>query len=221
MKYRYELIQYFIDFFNYKSYLEIGYRRGDTFKKIKCKEKISVDPAPNPDNNKHEATYRMSSDEFFEQCDNKKLFDIIFIDGAHGKDFVKKDILNSLKYLEKGGTIVCHDVCPLEKRLLEPNSCSSAWEAFAEIRAEKPDLFVCSVAVNHCGFIQRIKDFTNISSAHKEYKTMNPSVRKNMLHIENNIDCKWDFLNSNREELLNFIDMKTFFSLFKNKNFEE
>ena len=38
------------------------------------------------------------------------LFDIIFVDGLHEKQQVKKDILNSIKFLKDGGTIICHDV---------------------------------------------------------------------------------------------------------------
>ena len=75
MQYRYELVQYFIDTFKYKNYLEIGYRRGDTFKKIKCKNKWSVDPFPHPDTQVHEATFRMTSDDFFEKISIRKIQD--------------------------------------------------------------------------------------------------------------------------------------------------
>ena len=97
-----------------------------------------------------------------------KIFDIVFIDGAHDKDSVRRDILNSLDHLRKGGIVVCHDVCPLEKRLLDPDACHNAWEAFAELRSERTDLLFYSIPVNHCGFIL----LNDGSKKHSDYNTM-------------------------------------------------
>jgi len=50
---------------------------------------------------------RDTSDNFFKVNNTK--FDLIYIDGNHLYDFVKKDILNSLKFLKKNGLIVLDD----------------------------------------------------------------------------------------------------------------
>ena len=39
-------------------------------------------------------------------------FDIIFIDGLHEYDQVKKDIVNSLKFIDEKGFILIHDLLP-------------------------------------------------------------------------------------------------------------
>lgn len=122
---RYQLINSLIKTYNYKTYLEIGLNNpSENYLKVNCESKESVDPYI--DNNElylsdirnsyideeieKNLTYRMTSDEFFEQ--NTKTYDIIFIDGLHTKEQVSKDIFNSLKTLNKGGRIVVHDCLP-------------------------------------------------------------------------------------------------------------
>jgi hypothetical protein len=72
-----------------KSYLEIGVSGGENFQKIRCENKVGVDPEPTSP-----ATIFLPSDDFFKQ--NKETFDVIFIDGLHHSDQVLRDINNSL-----------------------------------------------------------------------------------------------------------------------------
>ncbi|WP_440633031.1 class I SAM-dependent methyltransferase [Candidatus Pelagibacter sp. HIMB1485] len=51
--------------------------------------------------------FRKTSDEFF--LENKNIFDLIYIDGNHLFEFVKKDIENSLKFINVDGLIVLDD----------------------------------------------------------------------------------------------------------------
>lgn len=103
---RSEIINKFIKKYKLKSYLEIGTRhKADNFDKIKCREKFCIDPDPNA-----EADFELTSDEFF-KINNKK-YDCIFIDGLHEGHQVYKDIKNSIKYLNNGGIIFCHDINP-------------------------------------------------------------------------------------------------------------
>lgn len=50
---------------------------------------------------------RQTSDQFFKK--NKIKFDLIYIDGNHLKSYVKREIKNSLKFLNKKGLIVLDD----------------------------------------------------------------------------------------------------------------
>ena len=99
---RIDLIQYIIENKNYKTYLEIGCHNNEVFDKISI-EKIGVDPVSG-------GNYRGLSDDFFKE--NKINFDCIFIDGLHEYDQVKRDIVNSIKVLNKNGMIILHDCLP-------------------------------------------------------------------------------------------------------------
>ncbi len=98
---------------NYESYLEIGIENGFTYNAVKIANKESVDI-----NKKNTPlTYHMTSDEMFKNMPNNKKYDIIFIDGLHDEDTVDRDIINSLKHLNKNGCILIHDVIPRQKRM--------------------------------------------------------------------------------------------------------
>lgn len=151
---RSDLINYLINLYDYKSYLEIGVGYGGNFELVDCQNKIGVDPLDQYSKNK----YLMTSDEFFHI--NDKYFDIIFIDGLHQRDQVIKDIQNSLKFLNPKGTIIMHDCLPyneasqLEQPYSVPVWLGNVWEAFAHYR-QYPDLFMMTLDTDHgLGFIK-------------------------------------------------------------------
>ena len=91
----------------YTNYLEIGCQNDTNFAKVPFPNRIGVDPSKG-------GTHRMTSDAFFAQNDgpNKQMFDIVFIDGLHTYEQTRRDIYNSLRCLNVGGTIVMHDMLP-------------------------------------------------------------------------------------------------------------
>ena len=99
---RLDLIKFAIQKNNYKTYLELGCHRNEIFDKIVI-EKIGVDPISG-------GNFRGTSDQFF--CMNNKKFDCILIDGLHTYEQVKKDISNSLRFLNEQGIIILHDCLP-------------------------------------------------------------------------------------------------------------
>jgi hypothetical protein len=126
---RTHLVAALIEAFGFKSYLEIGCRKDETFAVIKCDKKVGVDPIEG-------GTHRMTSDEFFAQNTDK--FDIIFIDGDHHHDQVFRDIISALGCLTLNGIIVMHDCSPPDadhegKRNWK---CGTAWRAFAVLRQD-------------------------------------------------------------------------------------
>jgi hypothetical protein len=137
---RIKIIQEIIEYKKYNNYLEIGCDNDDLFSKIKINSKIGVDPVSG-------GTMRMTSDDFFKKNDDT--FDIIFIDGLHHYDQVKKDISNSLKCINKNGVIILHDCIPksnLEQAV--PRSqhlwTGDVWKAFVEIRTKLDcDSYTC------------------------------------------------------------------------------
>ena len=122
---RWDLLNILTKRHNLKSYLEIGLDDGYNFNQVQCESKESCDPYgdyrlehdnlfDNSNNLRDDIrmilTYRMTSDEMFEQ--NNKKYDLIFIDGLHERHQVLRDIKNSLDHLNKGGYIVMHDCLP-------------------------------------------------------------------------------------------------------------
>lgn len=94
--------------YNLNKYLEIGvYNKANNYNKIICKNKVGVDPDVNDSEIRG-----MTSDDYFKEVLGKVEFDLIFIDGLHHADQVKRDFENSLKCLSDNGFIVIHDVLP-------------------------------------------------------------------------------------------------------------
>ena len=147
------IIQKLIEKYGYTIYLEIGIRGGQNFQAIKLKDKTGVDPATN----KH-VTHKMTSDTFFSE--NKRVYDLIFIDGLHEYEQVYRDITNALKVLQPNGTIVCHDMLPtteISQQYPRATPCwnGNCWKAWVRLRQERKDLNMRVVDIDWgCGIIQ-------------------------------------------------------------------
>lgn len=161
---RFNIINNLIKENGYKKYLEIGVDSGYNFNQIEVDEKVGVDPKS------EHATEHLTSDEFFKK--NRKKFDIIFIDGLHHADQVEKDIENSLKYLKKGGVIVCHDMKPETKEeqivpRMQKVWTGDCWRAWVKLR-KRDDLEMFVYDIDHgVGIIregsQEPKDFGDLT----------------------------------------------------------
>jgi len=196
---RHEVIQALINKIEAKSYLEIGIGNAKGFKKRKCSHKVSVDPCVSDGakllKESDMPTYKMESDKFFAQ--NKESFDVIFIDGLHIADQVKKDIINSLNFLNHGGFIVCHDMSPITKDMqsvpkanVGPGWTGDCWKAWVNIRSHNPNLkmFVVDTDLG-CGVIQR--------------------GAQELLDLKG-LELTYENLNRNRKEWLNLISVEDF-----------
>ncbi len=173
---RYDIIQEIIQKKNYKSYLEIGCFANEVFTKIQISKKVGVDPVSG-------GTIKKTSDDFFKI--NQDKFDCIFIDGLHEYRQVKRDINNSIKYLESGGVILLHDCLPNNVYDQAMPRCQynwngNVWKAIVECRT-RPDLDVYTCyADNGIGVIFNrensntlvldVKDFSKLSFQDYFYK---------------------------------------------------
>ena len=140
--FRWDLIDYLIKKNNYLNYLEIGCDDDQLFSKVKIKNKIGVDPVSG-------GNVRKNSDDFF--LENKDKFDLVFIDGLHIYEQVKKDIINSLKCLNENGIILVHDCMPdsLSKQAVPRYKMKwngDVWKAIVDLRQrEDLDIFTCEI----------------------------------------------------------------------------
>tara|TARA_Y100001970_G_scaffold186105_1_gene226336 strand:- start:553 stop:1230 length:678 start_codon:yes stop_codon:yes gene_type:complete len=165
---RFQIIQKIIDFKKYNSYLEIGCDQNKNFSNITINKKIGVDPNSG-------GTHRMTSDSFFEKSKSK--FDIIFIDGLHTYEQVKKDIENSLNALNPKGIILIHDCLP--KKIwnqivprLYGHWNGDVWKALVEFRTYKDlDTYTC-VADHGIGIIIKRPNRSILETKIKNFKKL-------------------------------------------------
>ena len=140
--YRWDLIEYLIKKNNYKNYLEIGCDKNQLFSKVNINNKIGVDPVSG-------GNVRKTSDDFFKE--NKSSFDIVFIDGLHTYEQVKKDILNSVNCLSDEGIILVHDCMPdsLGKQAVPRYKMQwngDVWKAIVDLRQqENLEIYTCEI----------------------------------------------------------------------------
>lgn len=100
---RVNLVNFLINKNKFKNYLELGCYRDFLFSKVDIDNKVGVDPVSG-------GNIREKSDDFF--LKNKLFFDIIFIDGLHIYNQVRKDLENALNCLNTDGIIMLHDCLP-------------------------------------------------------------------------------------------------------------
>ncbi|MDC6482221.1 class I SAM-dependent methyltransferase [Pelagibacteraceae bacterium] len=189
---RYSVINKIIKHKKYKKYLEIGCFQDETFNNISADYKVGVDPVSG-------GTIRKTSDNFF--LDNKDFFDLVFIDGLHRYKQVKKDIFNSLKFINSDGVILLHDCLPLKLRdQMVPRSHEhwngDTWKAIVEARTfDYIDTYTI-LADQGIGLIIKRKN-------------------RNILKIENNnfIKLKFSDYFNNHKDLMNTVNENEIFSL--------
>ena len=108
----------------------------------------------------------MTSDNFF--INNKKNFDIVFIDGLHHYEQVKKDITNSLNFLNQDGIILVHDCLPtsISKQAVPRYRMSwngDVWKAIVDLRQDE-NLQIYTLEIDQgIGVIKKIKNQNKLS----------------------------------------------------------
>ncbi|MDC0194642.1 class I SAM-dependent methyltransferase [Alphaproteobacteria bacterium] len=68
---------------------------------------------------------------------NKKKYDLIWIDGAHGYPMISIDIINSINLINKNGLIICDDVFIKKIKSDKMYNSTAAFETLSELQKEK------------------------------------------------------------------------------------
>lgn len=189
-KTRTDLLNFLAERYNLQRYLEVGVQDpAQNFNKIKCAVKYSIDPDP-----KAGATFLMTSDEAFAAGFRKK-FDLIFIDGLHTAEQVKKDFVNATMYLSEGGFIVLHDCNPLkEEHTIVPRPTERGhWNGSCY-----------KFAAAFWGYKNRYT--VDIDNGCMVYHTQGAPMQDVL--ILNNMT--WEYFDANRKQLLNLISWDEF-----------
>ena len=126
------------------AYLEIGCFNDALFSSVIARKKVGVDP-------QRGGTVRATSDDFFEQ--NQEKFDIVFIDGLHTFEQVRRDVANALRCLNPDGWIALHDMLPrnwLEEHVpaIWPTWNGDVWKVAFEI-AQSDGLDFALLLIDH------------------------------------------------------------------------
>ena len=100
---RFAVVHLLLSKFKSPTYLEIGCATDTLFNSVPFDQKVGVDPSAG-------GNVRKTSDDFFKA--NDKRFDVVFIDGLHTYEQVRRDIINSINSLNEGGWIALHDMLP-------------------------------------------------------------------------------------------------------------
>jgi hypothetical protein len=218
------------------NYLEIGVNRGKCLFNIEgSKKRFAVDPyfnfslwkkiracLINKDNFRNNY-FEVTSDTFFnknEELLTANLLDLAFIDGLHTYQQSLKDTKNTLKFLDKNGVIVLHDCNPLNYLAAYPaNSIDEArkdlenhtdwkniwngdvWKTIVFIRKNHPELTAFVLDTDHgLGFV------------FKKKRGYLPSVFEEISSID---ALEYDFLTSNRKDLLDLKPISYFIEFLK------
>ena len=161
-------------------YLEIGCSTNVCFNAIPTSNKIGVDPNAG-------GNVKDTSDNFFKN--NKKEFDVIFIDGLHIYEQCRKDIINSLKFLSKNGFIFLHDMIPrswVEENVprLQPVWSGNVWKVGLElVKTKGIDFFIIN-ADHGVGVVKKKEE--NVAY-YDDYENIKNLKFKDFLNLNENI----------------------------------
>jgi predicted O-methyltransferase YrrM len=189
---RTELLNVLISICGLDSYLEIGVAGGENLRQIIAPIRQSVDPDA-------DATYQMTSDDFFASGVGLDCYDVIFIDGLHEQDQCERDLAHALFRLSDVGWILVHDVNPPTKwhqRLVgqfEPGSewNGTVWKAVIRFHSAHPELELHTLDVDWgCALLRR------------RAAGMRPGRAGIM---PGSLDLDWAFFDEHRRELLNLL----------------
>lgn len=216
MKTRTDLLNHLVEKYNLKKYVEIGVNDPtQNFDKINCEYKIGVDPSPeakknfysDPKREAFSAFFNVTSDSFFDSwsrrpgefiCtmeENKR--DLIFIDGLHTAEQVKKDFENALKILSPNGFIVLHDCNPeKEEHTIVPRpSTRGHWNG---------DVYKFAIGMHNSS--RYTVDIDNGCAVYSNRSGINSVVHKPFV-------CSWAEFDQHRKQLLNLITWDEFISI--------
>ncbi len=138
---RYEILNAIAERIGARRYLEIGVQDGIAFRAVDVPRKVGVDPDP-----RTPATFHQTSDEFFRTLpDTDPGFDLVFVDGLHTAEQVRKDIANAIRRLRPGGAVVAHDCSPPTAEYVSLLRCGTTYRGFVMARADHPDVYAAVV----------------------------------------------------------------------------
>lgn len=180
-------------------YLEIGVDKCEVLNAVIAPYKLGIDPNVYDRN-----VFKIDSDEFFDVESELPIFDMIFIDGCHKRDYVIRDICNSINRVSHKDTIIfVHDVCP-DERSIDENGTKrgTVYQAWAGLEDGRISHNTCELRFgrNESDYIGVI--FLNEKIDDFEIKPLNIS---------------WTYYDRDLEEYNNFVTEQEFLEILRRK----
>ena len=222
---RWDIINFFIEKYGYKTYLEIGYYKGWSFDRVKSKFKTAVDPNPCKFPEQEARAFsdkiyepegvicKLTSDQFFRNLKDAAVFtalgrnkdkieykwDVIFIDGLHEREQALRDLKNAFTHLNDNGIIIMHDCNPpkYEHTTTGIDGCwtGDVYKAMLDVR-NSPEASAYVIDTDWgVGVVRPVPDL--------KLRDITSTQHFNAI-------SDWDYFDQNRKELLNLIDVSTF-----------
>jgi hypothetical protein len=83
------------------------------------------------------STFIMSSDEFFKTLKLEEPAALVFIDGDHVYEQVRKDFINALTVLHPNGFIFLHDTAPPDQEWIGETRCGTVYKLRRELEKDR------------------------------------------------------------------------------------
>lgn len=90
--------------------------------------------------NKNISLIKKKSDDFF--LNNQEFFEVIYIDGHHQYEYVKRDFEHSINCLKKNGILICDDFLWFKYKLVEDNPIKAILECYYKHKKDLNILFI-------------------------------------------------------------------------------
>lgn len=81
-----------------------------------------------------------TSDSFFSK--NQEFFKVIYLDGHHNYEYVKRDFINAMSCLEKNGILICDDFLWFKYEKLKENPAGAILECYQNYKKNLEILFI-------------------------------------------------------------------------------
>jgi hypothetical protein len=190
VKFRYDISNHLIAKNNFKSYLEIGVQDGYCLQAVRCAKKVGVDPNPRVDKVSDATIFKMTSDDFFRQNNDK--FDFVFIDGLHTHEQSLIDFQNAEKVLNPGGMIMFHDSNPPTAEYAKSFKDGGVWNG---------DVFKTIVLLNSTGKYRMLTVDVDFGCA---------VFQKQDLQSGFQCELSYDWFDKNRKQAINLVSWNEF-----------
>jgi len=204
----YEVVKWIHETLQPSSYVEIGVFEGRSLSlALPATKSIGIDPNPQINRRLSSKTrlFRLTSNEFFSQCDLRTLvggsyFSLAFIDGLHLFEQALMDFINLERWSVGASVVLVHDSMPLDAETSSRKQktmfyTGDVWKLFVCLRHYRTDLRINTIRTGPSG----LSIIGNLDSRSRVLPTQLDSILRRFRSLS------FDYYEKHRHEFLNEI----------------